>query len=148
MVKIDNTMIARAEIGIGIVELVTWWAAWERPTRLLSDQPGAWSTGADPPVGALARLVVEACHRHAAHAELWAGRRPTIPIEPTAPTVIEPRPPIDDRVRWYRAAITELRIDVGAVRSRVDVELDPSTLRTTTIVDADLADLVHRLETT
>jgi hypothetical protein len=90
----------------------------------------------------LQRWFATAAHRHAWHAELWASRRPAIPHdaihELPAPAAIEVG---DDLAVAYRDHLVLQRAWLGRLRDEIDPELDPSTLRVLTLVDADLADL-------
>lgn len=105
---------------------------------------GRWATDETDP--RRQRLFAEAAHRHAWHAELWAGRRPRIPPEvavglPVPSTVGVPA----DRVTGYADAIEHIRSDLAELADATDPELDPSTHRVIALVDADLADLLRRL---
>lgn len=92
------------------------------------------------------RLFAEAAHRHAWHAELWTRRRPAIPHDAVhlAP---EPKVPSvgDDLLAAYRDHLSERRSFLAQLLERAEPDLDPATVRTVTLVDADLADLQQRL---
>lgn len=94
----------------------------------------------------LQRLFATAGHRHAWHAELWAQRRPAIPHdavhEPPAPALVEVG---DDVVAAYRGHLAAQRSVLERLRADTDPDLDPSTVRIITLVDADLAELADRL---
>lgn len=107
----------------------------------LFEQLGVWLSSDDPPRGALGRLVVEACHRHASHGELWADRRPVIPV--TVPARSPERGV--GSIATYRAAVDDLRARLQALAARVDRELDPSTHRVIDLVSCDLAAIADRL---
>jgi hypothetical protein len=93
----------------------------------------------------LQRVFATAAHRHAWHAELWAQRRPSVPHdthhELPPPTTIA----IGDVVDAYRAHLVAERARLDRLRSAVDPDLDPATVRVVTLIDADLADLHDRL---
>lgn len=100
----------------------------------------------DEPDPVRQRCFAEAAHRHAWLAELWAGRRPRIP--PEAVPELPPAASVAgdaDRVVGYAAALDAMRADLAELRDAADPELDPSTHRVITLVDADLADLRSRL---
>lgn len=131
-------------MSLGIIELGTvcddqyaanlgWFAAL-----------GAWVPDTSDPM--LQRLFSTAAHRHAWHAELWAARRPTIPPvdERALPAPIEITAG-DDRAVTYRDGVAAMRSSIAALRSRVDPEFDPSTLRVVELVERDLTDLAGRL---
>ena len=126
---------------LGIVELLTVCHHLRRRNEQLFETLGRWVVTTDDP--ALQQLVAEACHRHAWHAELWAARAPTIPIDQPA---IATRPTLDDAVRSesYRTALADMRAELDAVAARVDRRLDPSTSRVVDLVSADLAALETR----
>lgn len=88
------------------------------------------------------RWYATAAHRHAWHAELWAGRRPAIPHD----AVHQLPPPADvddggDLAAAYADHLVAQRALLARLRDRVDPDLDPSTRRVIALVDADLADL-------
>jgi hypothetical protein len=101
---------------------------------------GRWVT--DEPDPARQRWFAVASHRHAWHAELWAQRRPAIPHDADHvlpdPAAVEPT---GDRAAAYAAHLVAVRAELADLRAAIDPELDPSTLRTLTLVDADLAAL-------
>ena len=114
-------------------------------TLALFEQLGTWvTTTADP---ALQRLFATAAHRHAWHAQLWADRSPTIPVPPVVAEVATIVEAGDDTDRWaaYATSLGTLLVELGALRGRIDPELDPGTARVIELVGADanrLADLV------
>lgn len=128
---------------IGITDLIT-----------LSDAQSATHLGwfvalgrhvAMEPDPAVQRLLATAAHRHAWHAELWAGRRPTIPHDAVhvlpAPAAVDVAGDVLDAYRTHLAVQRALLADL---RARADRELDPATHRVLDLVDADLADLADR----
>ncbi len=127
---------------IGITELVTICESHEHRNRRLFEQLGGWLTSDAPPLGSLGRLVTEACHRHAEHADLWARRRPAIPVvanvEHAATDVAE--------IGGYRNELEALHADVVGLTARLDRDLDPSTHRVVELVERDLASIVARLD--
>lgn len=137
---------------LGIVELVDVCHSMQRRNAEMFARLGTIVTRGE--AGANGRLLAEACHRHAWHAELWAARRPTIPVAPTvATTGIDPG--VDevgdddggdgDLIGAYRAEVTALRTMVSELASRVDRDLDPGTARVIDLVEADLGSLDDRL---
>lgn len=106
---------------------------------------GMWAT--DEPAGADQQTWAVAGHRHAWHAELWSGRRPTIPHDAEHPS---PRPlPVEatgDRRTAYRSHLGHTRAELARIRAAVDATLDPATARVVDLVDADLAELQSRLD--
>ena len=98
------------------------------------------------PDPAVQRALATAAHRHAWHAELWAGRRPAIPHD--AVHVLPPPTAVEDGgdlVDAYRTHLATQRRLLADLRDRVARELDPATQRVLELVDADLADLAARL---
>lgn len=131
---------------LGIVELSARCHDLRARNIELFETLGAWV--ADTPPGELQRLYAEACHRHAWHAELWAGRAPAIPGADADPS--GRRPGLDaagpgDRRAAYLAALGAMCDDVVALAGRCDPALDPSTVRTAAVVRADLVDLLARI---
>jgi hypothetical protein len=126
---------------LGIVELHTICHDLRRWNEELFETLGTWVVTTDDP--ALQQLIAEACHLHAWHAELWAGRSPTIPI---GEREIANRRLLDDadRAGSYRAELAEMRDALDAVAARVDRRLDPSTSRVVDLVTADLTMLEAR----
>jgi len=126
---------------LGIVELHTVCHDLRRRNERLFETLGRWVVSTDDP--ALQQLIAEACHRHAWHAELWAARTPTVPIDEPE---IASRPALDDadRAGSYRTVLAEMQSDLDAVAARVDRRLDPSTSRVVDLVSADLAALEAR----
>jgi hypothetical protein len=126
---------------LGIVELHTVCHDLRRWNEGLFETLGRWVVTTDDP--ALQQLLAEACHLHAWHAELWAGRSPTIPID--EPEIASRRTLDDaDRPGSYRAELAEMRAALDAVAARVDRRLDPSTSRVVDLVSADLTMLAAR----
>ena len=131
---------------LGIIELADICARIRTRNLELFEQLGGWITDtADPE---LQRLFTEAAHRHAWHADLWAQRTPVITAVAVDASVvtrtaaaIEPA----DRARAYADALDDLTIELGALLTRVDVLLDPSTARTIELVQNDLTHLRDRL---
>lgn len=129
---------------IGIVDLVT-----------VCDEQYAANLGwfvvlgrrvADEPIPALQQLYSTAAHRHAWHAELWAGRRPAIPhdavhVLPEPATVTAG----DDLRTAYRDHLAHELEALARLRAGTDPELDPSTHRVVGLVAADVRDLSERL---
>lgn len=132
--------------SLGIVELVDVCHSMQRRNAAVFAWLGTIVTHGE--AGTNGRLFAEACHRHAWHAELWAARRPTIPVGPTAaPAGTDDGGDDDggDPVGAYRAEVDALRSMVRELASRVDRDLDPGTSRVIDLVAADLASLDDRL---
>ena len=127
---------------LGIVELGEVCARMRARSLDAFERCGRWVTSTPP--GELQRLLAEACHRHAWHAELWAARAPAIPpVDLEALTAAPRRPPAD--VDAYRALLDELANELDELTPRVDPVLDPSTTRTIALVRTDVAALRDRL---
>lgn len=129
-------------VHLGIVELVDFCASMEQRNHTVFESLGAWLRSSDPPQGELGRTITEACHRHAEHASLWNGRRPTIPIG--APAESTGTEQISDSDA-YREILETLQVDASSVAARVDAELDPSTRRVLEVVERDLGSIADRL---
>lgn len=90
------------------------------------------------------RVHAEAAHRHAWHAELWASRTPAIPgvdlDEMTAARRTDA-----DLLAEYSTLLADMVAELDEWAARIDIELDPSTMRTITLARTDLADLLHRI---
>jgi hypothetical protein len=130
---------------LGIVELVEVSARERARALALFEHLGTWvATTAHPP---LQRLFATAAHRHAWHAQLWADRSPLIPVPPLVVDIAAIVEAGDDADRWtaYATALGTLIVELGALRDRIDPELDPGTARVIELVGADanrLASLV------
>jgi len=130
---------------LGIVELGEVCARERARGLALFQHLGTWvATTTDP---ALQRLFATAAHRHAWHAQLWADRSPTIRVPHVVVDVAAIVEAGDDTDRWtaYATSLGTLIVDLGALRDRIDPDLDPSTARVIELVGADanrLADLV------
>lgn len=72
------------------------------------------------------RLAIAASHRMTRIAELWAGRRPTVPIDPTGdrPTVTLPAPGSTDGLV---AELERTMADAEELSAVADPDLDPAT---------------------
>ncbi len=129
---------------LGIVELVDVCQTMQGRNERLFRSLGAIVTGGT--AGSDGRLLAEACHRHAWHAELWAARCPIIPIEESAGSSRAADAVAgDDAGEVYRHELDALRAYVEGLRERIDRELDPSSARVVDLVRADLAALHERL---
>lgn len=133
--------------GLGIVELAEVCAAMRARNLHLFELLGGWVTTTPP--GRRQRMFAEACHRHAWHAELWAQRAPRIPRvdldAATTTTCDQPADvPPDRRADEYARLLDALIEDVDQLASRVDPTIDPGTVRTVTLVRADLTELRRR----
>ena len=127
---------------VGIVELVDVCASMAARNRSWFERLGAWVT--DEPDPTSQRWFAVAAHRHAWHAELWDGRRPTIAVHAPPPEQPNGQPTHDDpddRAGWYSAELATMRTELTGLVGRVDPVLDPSTRRVIDLVLADLADL-------
>lgn len=131
---------------LGIIELRHVCATARARSLALFTTLGGWITST--PDGERQRLYVEACHRHAWHAELWAGRAPSIPGGTVDPEPGRDVAGNDERHAWYADTLAEIRDELASLRRRVDPVLDPSTARTIQLVDADLVDLAERARQT
>lgn len=128
-------------VSVPILELVDACARERARSMSLFEHLGAWVASTSQP--ALQRLFATASHRHAWHADLWAGRSPTIPIVAVAADVAAISDASDDTDRWaaYVTALGMLIVDLEQLRHRVDPDLDPGTARVIDLVLADAHDL-------
>jgi hypothetical protein len=130
---------------LGIVELAGVCARQQAIGLNLFEVLGGWATDTDD--GALQRLFLTACHRHAWHAQLWGERAPAIPPVDIAVATAAHRAShavLDndiDRIGWYRVQLDSLQAELAATSSRVDAVLDPSTARVVALVSSDLWEL-------
>ena len=122
---------------LGIVELVGVCERERARCVSLFEHLGGWVASTSDP--ALQRLFATAAHRHAWHAELWAGRSPTIPLAAVAADVAAISEAGDDTDRWtaYVTALGMEIVDLEDLRRRIDPELDPGTTRVLDLVLAD-----------
>lgn len=122
---------------VGVLELVDLCARERARSTSLFEHLGAWVASTSQP--ALQRLFATAAHRHAWHADLWAGRSPTIPVVAVAADVAAIAEAGDDTDRWtaYVTALGMLIVDLEHVRHRIDPDLDPSTTRVLDLVLTD-----------
>jgi hypothetical protein len=147
-VSTDVAGDGRAAAGgsVGIVELVAVCDQLAAADRRRFERLGRWVTEDDDLTRR--RFWATAAHRHAWHAELWDERSPAIRRD-GAPVGSDGSAD-DGSARpdagAYRAELTATRSQLDALRARVDPELDPSTRRVVDLVDADLADLLARLD--
>ena len=133
--------------GVGIVELGDVCAALRARSLDLFEVTGAWVF--DTTDAARQRWFAEASHRHAWHAELWAGRSPLIPVIDADALVDRHRRRPDavdvaHRADSYRGWLDELLEHLDEVERRIVAELDPATMRAITLTRADLVDLRSR----
>jgi len=131
---------------LGIIELGSICADMRARNIDLFEQLGHWVV--DTPEPSLQRLFGEASHLHAWHAELWAQRAPVIPpVELDTSVAAPPAALVDqaDRATIYGAALDRLLTELSELRDPIDELLDPSTIRTISLVTADLAALRRRL---
>ena len=131
---------------LGIIELGSICADMRARNIDLFEQLGHWVVDTHDP--SLQRLFGEASHLHAWHAELWAQRAPVIPpVELDTSVAAPPTALVDpgDRAEIYGAALDQLLSELGQLRDPIDELLDPSTIRTISLVTADLAALRRRL---
>lgn len=124
-----------------ITDLVDRCTLMSATHRRLFELVGSWV--ADEPDPARQHRYATAAHRHAWHADLWDGRRPAVPVEPSVADPASLTPPDDaaERAHWYDAVLTELIRDTTAIAAAVDPVLDPGTMRVAQLVTADLAEL-------
>ncbi|MFW2334371.1 hypothetical protein [Ilumatobacter sp.] len=135
--------------GVGIVELGDVCAALRARSLDLFEVTGAWVF--DTTDAAQQRWFAEASHRHAWHAELWAGRSPLIPVIDADALVDRHRGrpdavdvDVEHRADSYRGWLDELLEHLDEVERRIVAELDPATTRAITLTSADLVDLRSR----
>jgi hypothetical protein len=130
---------------VGIVELVEVCAAEHARSMSLFERVGGWVATTDD--AALQRLFATAAHRHAWHAELWAGRAPAIPVAAVAADVAAIADATGDVDRWtaYVTALGSLDADLAALAHRVDPDLDPGTARVVSLVASDVRALAAQL---
>ena len=144
-------MAIRSEVvtnHLEIVELADVCARMRARSLDLFELVGSWVTTTED--GAMQRLLAQACHQHAWHAELWAQRCPTIPVIDLEPATASYRPPIhpvadSERLAKYRRSLADLLVDLAALKSHVDQNLDPNTTRTINLVVRDLSELLKPL---
>ncbi len=129
----------RSAAPLGIVELGDVCARHRALDLDLFEQLGALVTADTTTPGADQQLFATACHRHLEHAELWAGRAPTIPpVDLDASVDAHRGDVVVTDVASYRATVAALVRELESLLDRVDPLLDPSTHRTVTRVLADL----------
>ncbi len=126
---------------LGIVELGERCARLRALSLDLFEQLGAGITTAEP---ARQRLLAEAAHRHAWHAELWEARCPVIPSVDLEQMTADHRTNAD-LLADYGAVLDDLNAELDELERRIDPRIDPSTRRTIMLVRADLVDLRRRL---
>ena len=128
---------------VGIVELLDVCALWRRRSIEAFEVTGRWATTLDVPTDL--RLFAAASHRHAWHAELWSTRSPAIPVEPGAGAEAFGWAPDDRRpLAAYHDHLGSMLADLHQLGRRVDADLDPATVRTISLVRADLVELSER----
>ena len=129
--------------SVSIVELVDACRSWRLRCTEAFEVTGRWATSlsnADDQ-----RLFAEASHRHAWHADLWRRRTPAIPLDDTETARADRWDPADDGARSrYHEHVGTMIDDLDALSRRVDRDLDAPTIRTITLVRADLVDLWER----
>jgi hypothetical protein len=126
---------------LGIVELGDVCARMRAQSLDLFRELGAWVSVAD--VGHQ-RWFATACHRHAWHAELWAGRSPAIPpvdLDAAVADARRNRLPDAPAATAYSRLLDAMLDELDELSSRVDPDIDPGTQRVLTLVRRDLADL-------
>jgi hypothetical protein len=113
--------------------------------RAIAHRVGTWvATTTDP---ALQQLFALAGHRHAWHAELWDGRRPTVPLAFVDDPISMPDAADDgERRAAYVDVIERFRASLADVTELIDGVLDPATARVVSLVSADLGELLARVE--
>jgi hypothetical protein len=128
---------------LGIVELGEVCARMRARSVDAFEQLGTWVTSDDAATadGALRRLLAGAAHWHAWHAQLWAGRSPTIPGAAEATGTDRPLRIGPDVRAAYGAWLAGTAADLEALGGRVDPTLDPGTTRVIRLVSADIAHL-------
>ncbi|HUF96627.1 MAG TPA: hypothetical protein VMM60_00775 [Ilumatobacter sp.] len=139
-------MTREAAAPLGIIELGAVCARQRAINLDLFERLGNLVTASATTAGADQQLLAAACHRHAWHAELWAGRAPSIP--PVHADGAFDRSVDAHRgnlefvtdVATYHSTAAALRAELTDLLERVDPLLDPSTARTIQLVLADLAD--------
>jgi hypothetical protein len=132
---------------LGILELGGVCATMRTRNLDLFRTLGSWVTASKP--GDLQRLFVEACHRHAWHAELWEARTPVIGTTAFQPSELEQLEDIEgdqSRRDRYRSELSGIEEALRALRTRIDPTLDPSTARTIDLVGRDVVELADRLD--
>lgn len=146
-----GSLVTRPPGTIAIIELSAVCEAWRRRCERAFEVAGRWATSLSAPADQ--RFFAEASHRHAWHAQLWAARTPSIPrgdrfgapdgaADDSADRVLDAG--ADDARSAYHAHVTAMLDDLDALAGAVDPDLDPPTLRTVTLVRADVVDLRDR----
>ena len=127
--------------SLGIIELGDVCARQRALSLDLFRELGDWVTAAEVEHQ---RWYATACHRHAWHAELWAGRSPAIPpVDLDAATAAASRtrlPDVPDAAA-YRSVLESTVADLDGIELRADADLDPATRRVITLVRRDLVEL-------
>ena len=127
---------------VTIAELVAISTSMQNRFAQLFETLGRWVATTDDPE--TQQRFARNAHRHAWHAELWAARRPTVPIEAVRPSLadVEIDAQLGDgaaRSAWYDEQIELLRSELTDLHRRVDPQLDPGTARVISLISADLA---------
>jgi hypothetical protein len=126
------------------LDIVEFAAACARMRAFSLDQfelVGSWVTTTVD--GGLQRLLAQACHQHAWHAELWSDRFPKIPVIDLEQATASYRKSIhqvanSERLAAYRLSLDHVLDELTGLTRRIDQCLDPSTARTIELVKSDL----------
>lgn len=126
---------------LDIVELADVCARMRALGLDLFELVGSWVTTTAG--GALQRLLGQACHQHAWHAELWSDRCPNIPVIDLEQATASYRKSIhqvadSERLAVYCLSLDQLLDELTGLTRRIDQCLDPSTTRTIELVKSDL----------
>lgn len=128
-----------------IADLAERAAAYRSVELTLFGALGSWATEG----GELSGFLATRCHRHAWHAELWAGRFPLIPGRSLPDP--DPHPGLRDAlaqltgdtarlVAVYRAVIPRLAVSYQAYGARLDELTDGPTVRVVELCRRDVVD--------
>jgi hypothetical protein len=125
---------------------------------MLFEVVGGWVADAEP--AALRPLLATSAHHHAWHAQLWAGRSPTVPgidLDDTTAagrarlqrleTLLRGLTGTDERIgTTFGVVVPRYAAWCASLRAAIDERLDPSTARVLDLVGRDLHDDARALE--
>ncbi|MGA1345769.1 MAG: hypothetical protein ACO35E_07350 [Ilumatobacteraceae bacterium] len=122
-----------------IADLVARCEAGRREAQAWSEHLAAVALAAGP--GATQRLAVAGTHRLGRIADLWAARRPTVPLDPPdggGPSAVG----APGSLAGLRVMLERLLADTDAMLDAVDPDLDPATRDLARRVASEARDLL------